>query len=581
MRLNAVPVTLAVFVLSSASAQEWTGHDWDVRASLNSEEYDTRIRFLDDEISRANRLVEEHEEAMAAARRELAEEKLLSWITALAQAEENPKDATLRAAADQAYKDYITALGGDDEQWLELNNWASHERDSLRAQEYALTVEIQKRRETNDYHAARDGWENAGTYESIRECLPMDNDGNPQFNTRLQGCAPGDPLTPPPAGRIWRKADGFLYSDRFTWLQPALKDINAHHAYAWGLTGAGVRIGIHDDGVNYRLSEFEGRVSFVGAELLYWLDHDHDTRYAEAQDCYSGPASDDCHVFEYDGLDPSLKANGVTLETLNARSIILQNGWAPPVPDTAAHYGFFPVEDEDGDRWTPSHQTWYVRHTHPCADSDGEQSECFYFSILPSAGTHGTLVASVAAGRDFGVAPGATIIPIAKDFSLEGQQAEESWLQSIFAVSYTDSALRASVDAEAAALQKTFYENFDIINRSYGISTDSRGGNLAFISNLEDAANLFPKFWKSLFQADRHPDDRTILVYAAGNDARSINALESALPYYIPLARGHHLSAMAIGPDGLHLSSTVHRYGIRISVDTTTGCGHRRRHPCH
>ena len=217
MRLDVVFIALTALALSSAAAQEWTGHDWDVRASLNSEEYDARIRFLDAEISGANRLVEEHDEAAAAARRELAEEKMLSWIAALAKAEENPKDATLRAAADQAYTDYITALGGDDEQWLELNNWASHERESMRLQDYALAVEIQKRRETNDYHAARDGWGNAGTYKSIRECLPTDDDGTPQFNTRVGDCASGDPLTPPPAGRIWTKSDGFLHSDRFAW----------------------------------------------------------------------------------------------------------------------------------------------------------------------------------------------------------------------------------------------------------------------------------------------------------------------------------------------------------------------------
>ena len=60
----------------------------------------------------------------------------------------------------------------------------------------------------------------------------------------------------------------FLNDERLEVFQPhVLEMIGAHHAYAKGLTGKGVRIGIEDDIVNYRLPEFTGRISFDGARL--------------------------------------------------------------------------------------------------------------------------------------------------------------------------------------------------------------------------------------------------------------------------------------------------------------------------
>lgn len=65
-------------------------------------------------------------------------------------------------------------------------------------------------------------------------------------------------------------ATSFLNDERFTVFQPHVLDmVGVHYAYAQGLTGKGVRLGIEDDIVNYTLPEFAGRISFAGASLTY------------------------------------------------------------------------------------------------------------------------------------------------------------------------------------------------------------------------------------------------------------------------------------------------------------------------
>ena len=523
---------------ATTSAQDWTGSDWDLEANPSSSDYD---RWIQDERNKANQAQSDMDTAKTA----LAQEKLRAWIDALVNAEANPTAAN-RTAANTARTAYFNALGGDSEQLRQLAAWTDALQKKNLAELTIATLEIERERGRTDL------------ISDITSCLQKDANGNPRFTSLKTNCVAGAENTKPTSTGLWNTSNGFLHHRRVTLFQPQLATINAHHAYAWGLTGEGVKIGIEDDGVNYRLSEFEGRVSFVGAELLHWLDHDHDTRYSQARTCYNSSSPTNCHVFEYDGLDPSLTANDVTLETLNARAIIVQHGWAPPDPNTAARYNFYPVTDDNGDRWTPPHTTWYVRHEHACTDDNGAQDTCYYFSILPHAGTHGTAVASIAAGRDFGVAPGATIIPIAKDFSPEGQAADAKATAALFAeATYSSPAARAAADRRFADYTRKFYANFDIINRSYGIPVDAYNKSaVGLLIEAEDIRVLFPMTWRAIFQTDTHPDDRTILVYAAGNDSRGHSSVESDIPFYTTLARGHHLSVMAIGADGLHADFT-------------------------
>ena len=235
-------------------------------------------------------------------------------------------------------------------------------------------------------------------------------------------------------------AEDFLTDERFTVFQPHVLDmVGAHYAYAQGLTGKGVRIGIEDDIVNYTLPEFAERISFDGASLAYPVFGKADyTARCEQEGV-------ECGYIDY-SIDPSKYPQ---IETLVARWAIANNGW----PD-------------EGERW-------FLRNDHY------EEDSWLRWQEIPHATSHhshGTSVASVAAGRDFGVAPGATVVPVARDFSRQGQhaksQAERSLLHLISTLSDSD---RRAIDSEVAREIESDYAHYDIINRSFGIGVfDSR-----------------------------------------------------------------------------------------------------------
>ena len=92
-------------------------------------------------------------------------------------------------------------------------------------------------------------------------------------------------------------------------------------------------------------------------------------------------------------------------------------------------------------------------------------------------GAHGTTVASVAAGKNLGVAPAATIIPIAQNLTDDQRAdilADAAVRQAIALLSSAD---RRQLDHQFASNQRNEYAKFDIINRSLWDShLRSRGG---------------------------------------------------------------------------------------------------------
>lgn len=312
-----------------------------------------------------------------------------------------------------------------------------------------------------------------------------------------------------------------LGTSRFTTHQPkVLEQIGAHHAYARGLTGRGVRIGIDDSIVDYTQSaEFGSRVKLKdseGARLAY-LRSDGDRIFSDVSICRLDPT---CDIWEGNSQgEPEAVNNWV-------RQIVRQDGW--PRGDDSV----FVLDQYYGN------------------DALGR---LFRWQEVPTPygriGRHGTVVASVAAGKTLGVAPGASIIPVAQNLTDDqrGQGLAESTLRSAIALlSSTD---RRELDVRLADIYRDDYEKFDIINRSYGRATfDPTVVSSEINREVRWYSRYLPRTLDAIWQTDTPDADKTILVYAAGNEGQPWSGLGADLPFYIPALRGYSLSVAATNP---------------------------------
>lgn len=324
--------------------------------------------------------------------------------------------------------------------------------------------------------------------------------------------------TPSPA------ADSFpayhLETPRFTTHQPyLLEQIGAHHAYAMGLTGRGVRVGIDDTIVDYTQStEFGSRVKLRdadGAKLAYSRPLG-DFTYSDVDVCRSDPT---CQIWEGDS-DGDEEAH---------------NSWVRQ------------IVDEDG--WPTRDDSVFVVDNH--YPEDGSIEQLLRWREVPTPygphGSHGTIVASIAAGSNLGIAPEATIIPTARNLTDDQEadaianQALRSWIQ---AIPNTD---RQRLDDMLALGVRDDYAKFDIINRSYG----TRNSELSIVDSIESArwydAHL-PRTLNAIWQSNVPDTDKTIVVYAAGNEGDPVPNLGGYLPYLFPELRGHSLAVAATDP---------------------------------
>ena len=323
--------------------------------------------------------------------------------------------------------------------------------------------------------------------------------------------------TPPPATST---PDYHLGTARFTTHQPRiLEQIGAHHAYARGLTGKGVRIGIDDSIVDYtQTAEFGNRVKLRnadGASLLYSRPLG-DQPLSDVSICRSNPS---CSIWEGN--------SGGDLESHNswAQQIVRENGW--------------PTRDDS---------VFVLDKHHPY---DGSIGQFFRWWEVPTpygrVGSHGTTVASIAAGTNLGVAPEATIIPVANNLSDDQIAAASADRALRLVIATLPSAVRRELDDLMARDVRENLANFDVINRSYG----TRASTLSIIANVDSAQwyrTYLPKTLNAIWQSDRPDAEKTIIVYAAGNDGDPVPGLGALLPYVFPELRGHSLAVAATDP---------------------------------
>ena len=280
--------------------------------------------------------------------------------------------------------------------------------------------------------------------------------------------------------------------------------INAEHAYARGLSGRGVRIGIDDYGVDILHAEFAGRVQRTGSFLTRKIPYTYGPEdLAEAFSACSNKAAG-CRVFEIDA-----SGDRALIERYAHRIIAADVSF----PDEY-HTWFIRDISRDADGWHAipglyTSQTWsYLRRSR-----------------------HGTTVASVAAGWRYGIAPGATIRPL----------LSRAFRNSHF---YGDAYLTGD-DASKAQAYRDFLSHSDIISHSNTTIHEDYDLGLNYNAWLREA---FPAFWAAFTQRDA--PEKTIEVWAAGNDSQDRPGLEPSLPAREPAVRGHWLAVAALADNG-------------------------------
>ena len=347
--------------------------------------------------------------------------------------------------------------------------------------------------------------------------------------TPMPGPTP-DP-TPPP---VTSNPEYHLGTARFTIHQPdILEQVGAQHAYARGLTGRGVRIGIDDTIVDYtQTAEFGNRVKLRaadGASLLYSRPLG-DSPFSDVAACQRDLS---CSIWVANSNDDPEA----------------QNKWARQI-----------VEDEEG--WpTRDDSVFLVDEYYP---EDGSIGQFFRWWEVPTPygveGSHGTIVASIAAGTNLGVAPEATIIPVANNLSDDQTETGIAEAAIQFAIQALPIADRREIDDIVARGVRDDYAKFDIINRSYGI----RASEISVINSVESARwynTYLPITLNAVWQSDTPDAQKTIIVYAAGNNGDSVPGLGALLPYGFPELRGHSLAVAATDPRTGFIASYSNRCG--------------------
>ena len=314
--------------------------------------------------------------------------------------------------------------------------------------------------------------------------------------------------------------------------QPELRRIGAPQAYSRGALGSDIRIGIEDSGVDTLNLEFAGRIRYKGANLAYWRP----LAFLDVSQAFGSclrpqfGLPPDCWVFEID-------AGGDSDRIQEAARYV-----------TEVLAGRFPSRDN----------TWFIRDIRMNFEQAWYEIPALYGNDRDY--WHGTQVASIAAGWFFGVAPGAEIVPVAVNLSASPlgftgrlEQDEIDIVVEVLLDQWESEGRLDEFDALIAPGVDESFDYFDIINRSYG--TRSLGSLIDFIGQhleREIGINWFranlPRTWAALIQQGR--SEKTIEVWAAGNDEQPAPSIDAALPFHEPLVRGHLLAVAAIDSQG-------------------------------
>ena len=313
--------------------------------------------------------------------------------------------------------------------------------------------------------------------------------------------------------------------------QPSLGQVSPQEAWLTGWTGQGVTIGIEDDPVDLTHPEFEGRADWEKSWPVYG--------YLNFQAHCAGrvPACEVTDVRSEEGVREAV------------REIVESGGW--------------PSEDDRR----------FIRHVGGGATGDVWYEVPAVAEADPTPGAlagrkrwHGTQVAAIAAGEHSGIAPGARVASIAfasgTDMTVVDGVSQANVRPRRFnaevdeaGAATTTRARRKALDAFWANDMRRRYTGVDIVNRSFGPPIDTvtelEENEREWLARWSALERHMPKTWRLMMQEDRVERDKTLFVYAAGNNGRLPHPdAETRQAYHHRALRGLHLTVAGVDSDG-------------------------------
>ena len=305
------------------------------------------------------------------------------------------------------------------------------------------------------------------------------------------------------------------WGQQFELFQPALERVRATAAYARRATGEGVRIAIDDIGVDTLHPEFAGRIDYEEAGLTY-------TRPFLEQAATVGCDASRC-------IWRVAAAGDDDVIQQQAREIIEQYGY----PTQEDRFFIFDTTAEENDAWE-----WH--EIPPLYRPEGDYA-------------HGTKVAAVAAGAFFGIAPEATIVPTATDFVSFSGIAEYAGVVSGLVgvidslISDGDSSTLEQTDSLLAEGLDAYHDAADIINHSLHYSAIHTLYDLSHVNAT--FRRFLPNTSRAALQRDRA--EKTIEVWAAGDEGSGAPLGPASFPLRESALRGHWLAVAALADNGV------------------------------
>ena len=313
--------------------------------------------------------------------------------------------------------------------------------------------------------------------------------------------------------------------------QPTLGRVSPQEAWRTGWTGQDVTIGIEDTPVDLTHPEFEGRADWEKSWLVYG--------YLNFQAWCDGrtPSCEVTDVHSEEGVREAV------------REIVESEGW-PSEDDRRfiRHVGA-----------TAAGDVWY--EVPAVAEADTRPG-----SLAGRKRWHGTQVAAIAAGEHSGIAPGARVASIAfangADMAVVDGVSQAAIRPMRFnaevdeaGAATTTRARREALDAFWANDMRRRYTGIDIVNRSFGPPIDTiadlERNEREWLGRWGVLETHMPETWRLMMQGDRTERNKTLFVYAAGNNGEIPHPdAETRQAYHHRTLRGLHLTAAGVDPDG-------------------------------